>query len=247
MNCLILAAGHGSRLRSLSDSKPLTPVAGKPLIEHVIAGAVQAGARNFTIVTGHRAEQVEAFVAALASRLGVAAACVRSIDWDRPNGHSVLAGAAEIDGPYLLLMADHLFEPQIPRRLIAHAHPEAGVTLAIDRDLASPFLDMEDATKVEVGKSGEILRIGKDLTHFDAIDTGIFLATPALAEAIRADISAGGGGSLSEAVQRLADQGRASTMEVAGARWIDVDDPRALGLAERLTQSGPDELRDNAA
>ena len=247
MNCLILAAGHGSRLRSLSDSKPLTPVAGRPLIEHVIAGAALAGARNFTVVTGHRAEQVESFVAASAPRLGVSATCVRSTDWDRPNGFSVLAGAAAIDGPYLLLMADHLFEPQIPRRLAAQARPEAGVTLAVDRDLASPFLDMEDATKVAVGESGEIVRIGKKLPHFDAIDTGIFLATPALAEAIRADSADGGSGSLSEGVQRLADQAGALTLEIGGARWIDVDDPRALHLAEAFAGGGPAQLRDNAA
>ena len=86
MNCLILAAGHGSRLRALSDSKPLTPIAGRPLIEHVIATAAEAGFRSFTVVTGHQAERVEAFVAGLAPRLGVAAACMRTADWDRPNG-----------------------------------------------------------------------------------------------------------------------------------------------------------------
>ena len=60
MNCLILAAGHGSRLREVSESKPLTPVAGKPLIAHVIDAARAAGATDFTVVTGHKAERVEA-------------------------------------------------------------------------------------------------------------------------------------------------------------------------------------------
>ena len=36
-----------------------------------------------------------------------------------------------------------------------------------------------------------------------------------------------------------------ATLDVTGARWIDVDDPRALSLAEALF--GPDGLRDNAA
>ena len=39
MDCLIIAAGHGSRLRGVSPSKPLTPVAGVPLIERVIRAA----------------------------------------------------------------------------------------------------------------------------------------------------------------------------------------------------------------
>ena len=33
MDALIIAAGYGSRLREISDSKPLTPVAGMPLLE----------------------------------------------------------------------------------------------------------------------------------------------------------------------------------------------------------------------
>ena len=247
MNCLILAAGHGSRLRALSDSKPLTPVAGTPLIEHVVAGAAQAGVREFVVVTGHQAERLEAFLATLPPRLGISVRPVRTSDWNRPNGYSVLAGGAAIEGDYLLLMADHLFDPDIPRRLLRKRRPEAALTLAVDRDLDSPLLDLDDATKVELGSDDEILRIGKQLPRFDAIDTGIFAATPALAAAIGEDIAAGGGGSLSEGVQRLADRGKAFTVDAGGGRWIDVDDPRSLALAEALIAAGSAELRDNAA
>jgi choline kinase len=244
MKALIIAAGSGSRLRGVSDSKPLTPVAGIPLIEHVVVGAAAAGARDFVVVTGHEGERVEAFLAALAPRLGLAIACVRAREWNRANGHSVIAGADAIGGDYLLLMADHLFDPAIPRRLLAEERGP-GLMLAVDRDLASPLIDLDDATRVEVARDGTILRIGKALQPFNAIDTGIFRAGPALGEAIRADIAAGGDGSLSAGVQRLADRGRATTMDVAGARWIDVDDSRALALAEAM--AAPAMLRDSAA
>jgi 1L-myo-inositol 1-phosphate cytidylyltransferase len=232
MKCVILAAGLGSRLRAQSDAKPLTPVAGKPLIEHVIAAAAAAGAREFTIVTGHAAERIEAAVASIAPRLGVTIACARTEDWNRPNGHSVLTGAAAIDGPYLLLMSDHLFEPEIARRLLAGARADAGLTLAVDRRLDNPWLDMDDATKVETVGEGEIRRIGKTLARFDAIDTGIFLATPALAAAVRAAIDAGAAGSLSEGVQHLADRHLAWTVDSGAGRWLDVDDGAALALAQ---------------
>jgi len=224
MNCLIIAAGHGSRLREISHSKPLTPVAGVPLIEHVIRAAAVGGATAFTVATGHQAKRVEAFLATLTD---FEIQTVRVADWDLPNGHSVSAGAAAIGGDYLLTMADHLFDPAIVRALIEA--PPAPLTLAIDRDLASPLLDMDDATKVETGADGAIRRIGKTLARFDAIDTGLFRTTPALAEAIGA-----GGGSLSEGVQRLADQGRAATCDVTGLRWLDVDDPAALAKAEAM-------------
>ena len=217
MNCLIIAAGHGSRLRPISPSKPLTPVAGTPLIEHVIRAAAAGGASAFTIVTGHEAARVEAFLATLDFPIRT----VRVADWDLPNGHSVAAGAATIDGDYLLMMADHLFDPAIVARLIAA--PAAALTLAVDRDLANPLIDMDDATKVETSADGAIVRIGKTLDRFDAIDTGLFRATPALAA---------GGGSLSEGVQRLADRGIAATLDVTGLFWLDVDDPAALARAE---------------
>ena len=232
MNCLIIAAGHGSRLRDISPSKPLTLVGGVPLIEHVARAAAAGGATGFTVVTGHEAARLEAFLADLAERLGLPIAPVRIADWDRPNGHSVLAGAAAIAGDYLLTMADHLFDPAIVRLLLAA--PAAALTLAVDRDLANPLLDMDDATKVALGENGTIRRIGKILDRFDAIDTGLFRATPALADAIRAAVADGETGSLSDGVQRLADRGRAMTVEIEGARWLDVDDAAALAKAEAM-------------
>src|SRR3954471_12800719 len=234
MNCLIIAAGHGSRVRAVSPSKPLTPVAGTALIEHVIRAAAAGGASAFTVVTGHEAERVEAFLDGLTD---FRIRAVRVGDWDLANGHSVLAGGSAIEGDYLLAMAAHLFDPAVVPRLIDA--PPAPLTLAVDRNLASPLIDMDDATKVALGGGGKIRRIGKTLADFDAIDTGLFRATPALAAAIGEAIEAGAGGSLSEGVQRLAARGQAATVEVGEARWLDVDDTAALARAEALFGRGP--------
>lgn len=233
MDCLILAAGHGSRLREVSDSKPLTPVAGVPLIEHVVRAALAAGATRFVVVTGHEAERVEAFLAGLAERAGVIIEPVRLDDWDKPNGHSVLAGSQRIDGPYLLLMSDHLFDPALARRLIESRPADAALTLAVDRDWRRASLDLDDATKV-ASEGDRIARIGKTLDAFDAVDTGVFVAAPALAVAITTAIDAGEAGSLSQGVQRLADHGLAAVVDVTGLMWLDVDDPVALAKAEAL-------------
>jgi choline kinase len=221
VDCLIIAAGFGSRLRSVSPSKPLTLVAGVPLIERVIRAAAEGGASRFVVATGHEAARLEAFLETLPFEIEP----VRVADWSLPNGHSVLAGAARLRGDYLLTMSDHLFDPAIVAALVAA--PPAPVRLAVDRDVANPLLDMDDVTKVETGEGGAIVRIGKALTSFDAADTGLFRATPTLAEAIGA-----GGGSLSDGMQRLADIGQAMTQDVTGRFWLDVDDPAALAKAE---------------
>lgn len=232
MEALIIAAGFGSRLRDISESKPLTPIAGVPLLELGLRQAAAAGAERVVVVTGHQADAVEAALPALASRAGVPAVAQRVDDWSKPNGFSVMAGAARIDGDYLLMMADHIFSASILQRLARTGAADRGVTLAVDRRVVSPLIDPDDATWVSTDTAGRIRAIGKAIAEYDAVDCGAFLATPELAEAIAAAIAAGQPGSLSDGMQRLADQGRAATMDIGDAWWLDVDDPRAHALAE---------------
>lgn len=232
MDALIIAAGFGSRLREISDSKPLTPVAGVPLIELGMHQARAAGARRVVVVTGHEAERLEAVLPALADRAGIAAEARRVADWSRPNGWSVLAGAEAIAGDYLLMMSDHIFSAPILTALARQGAKDRGVTLAVDSRIDSPLIDPDDATWVERDPHGFIRAIGKTIAAYDAVDCGAFLATPELAAAIREAIAVGRAGSLSDGMQRLADRGRAATMEIGGAWWLDVDDPRAHELAE---------------
>ena len=234
MDAVIIAAGYGSRLAELSPSKPLTPVCGVPLIEIGVRQAMAAGITRVVVVTGHRADEVEGFLAGLAARLSVAIEPVRVDDWSKPNGHSVMAGAARCSGNYLLLMADHMFESAILRTLLTAGNPSRDVTLAIDRRTDNPLVDPDDATWVRIDEQGFITAIGKSIAPYDAVDCGAFLATPHLARAIGEAIAAGRSGSLSDGMQVLADRGRAATHEISGGWWMDVDDPRAHALAEEL-------------
>lgn len=232
MKCLIIAAGQGTRLRSVAPSKPLAAVAGVPLIEHVVRSAAAGGASEFLVVTGYGAESVEAFLEALSRRTGLPVEPVRNPLWEGPNGLSVLAAAPRLDSEFVLLMSDHLFDPAILRDMIAAPRSDAELTLAADFAVDNPLLDLDDATKIAVGESGRILRIGKTLPSYEAIDTGIFIAGPALFGALRGSLAAGAAGSLSEGVQVLADSGRAFAWDIGGRWWLDVDDRAAFAKAE---------------
>ena len=237
MDALIIAAGYGNRIREISDSKPLTPIAGVPLLELSVRQARAAGVERVVVVTGHQAVEIEKFLPTLSARVGIPVVSERVLHWSTPNGYSVMAGAARIakmgGGDYLLMMADHIFESGILDRLAQQGTKSRGVTLAIDRRTTGPLIDPEDATWVKTDSDGRIEAIGKSLTDYDAVDCGAFLATPELAQAIQAAITAGKSGSLSDGMQRLADAGRAATMDIGDAWWIDVDDPRAHAIAER--------------
>jgi choline kinase len=237
MKCLIVAAGQGTRLRSIAASKPLAEVAGRPLLEHVVDSAAAGGASEFVVVTGYKAEGVEAFARALAQRRGVPIRCVRNPDWAKPNGHSVLAAEPLLEGAFVLLMSDHLFDPDILAALLGADRQGAALTLAVDRRIDDPRIDLDDATKVETSPDGRILAISKTLERWDAVDTGIFLATPALFGALRDSLGAGGSGSLSEGVQALADRGEARVFDVGPRWWLDVDDEAAFAQAQSALAS----------
>lgn len=68
MKALILAAGLGTRLQPLTHHlpKPLVPVAGAPLLQHLIAKLGRCGVSGIGINLHHRAAVVEDFLAGVA-------------------------------------------------------------------------------------------------------------------------------------------------------------------------------------
>jgi choline kinase len=230
---VILAAGQGSRLRELGPSKPLTPVGGTALIERVIRAAVAGGADGIVVVVGYLGDQVRAFLEALAPRVGVPIEIAPNPDWQLANGRSILAAAPYLDGPFHILMSDHLFDPEIMRLLRRTPLPEGAGRLATDANLANPTVDLDDVTKV-LHVDGRITAIGKTIPSYNAFDTGVFYVSPALIEGLRASIAAHGDDSLSGGVRMLAAAGRMEAVDIGGRDWIDVDDPKAHGLASRL-------------
>jgi 1L-myo-inositol 1-phosphate cytidylyltransferase len=142
MKCLIIAAGQGIRLQSKGAVKPLAPLLGVPLIERVIRSAMEGGADEFYVITGYEGEQVSYFLQQLAKRLNVAITLIQNDDWQKENGISVLKARDVMTEPFLLLMADHLFDPAIIRSLQEQPLNEGEVLLAVDTDKNNPLVDM---------------------------------------------------------------------------------------------------------
>ena len=60
MQAVVLAAGQGTRLRAASPVKPLTLVAGRPLILHTLDRLREGGATSAVVVLGYEGAQVRA-------------------------------------------------------------------------------------------------------------------------------------------------------------------------------------------
>ena len=221
------------RLRDVAPLKPLAPLHGKPLIAHVMDSGLQAGLEEFVVVTGYEADRLTAYLETFARAAGVRVTPVYNPDWAGKNGLSVAAAGPALGDSFVLMMSDHLFDPAIVRDLVAAGRGGAELVLAVDRRLDNPLVDLDDVTRVRTDSSDAIRAIGKGLSPYDAFDTGLFLASQGLVQAIRDDVAQGGGGSISEGVQSLADRGLASTFDVQGRFWLDVDDAIAFGQAEK--------------
>jgi CDP-L-myo-inositol myo-inositolphosphotransferase len=76
-----------------------------------------------------------------------------------------------------------------------------------------------------------ILDTGKDIKKYNAYDTGIFLCSPTIFNAIEESLS-NGNTSLTGGVRVLAKKGKAKALDIKDDFWIDVDDEKALKKAE---------------
>src|SRR6202142_3774908 len=227
--CLILAAGNGTRIKSVAGGlpKPLVAFRGKPILEHVIDRVRQAGIDHVVIVVGYRSDLISRW---LESRsLGVSITLVENPDYHKSNGISVLKARTEIQDDFLLLMADHIFEPKTARVLLKQRLAPGEVILAVDPNIDRIF-DLDDATKV-LRRGDRIVDIGKEIAHYDALDTGMFLCSPVLFDRLES-ATKDGNCSLSDGMRQLASEGRLRALEIGDAQWQDVDTPEALAYAE---------------
>ena len=108
MKAVIPVAGHGTRLEphTLKLQKCLLPVAGKPVLEHILDRLTDAGVSDITLIIGHLGEQVKEFCKSYekaeftfveqTERLGL--------------GHAVYQGLLQTDEPVVIVLGDAILE-----------------------------------------------------------------------------------------------------------------------------------------
>lgn len=161
VDAVVLAAGKGTRMKS-DLAKVLHPLAGRPLLEHVLDTVGAAGITRTVVVVGHQAAAVEAacgrpgleFVRQ-EPQLGTGHAVQMAQDALRPGGHTVV-----LAGDVPLLRARTL------RRLVAETLaggaaatvltcvvPDAGAYGRIVKDAAgglAAIVEARDATPAQL-------------------------------------------------------------------------------------------------
>jgi bifunctional UDP-N-acetylglucosamine pyrophosphorylase/glucosamine-1-phosphate N-acetyltransferase len=126
---IVLAAGQGTRMKS-GLHKVLHPLAGRPMLLHLLASVDALGAAAKVVVVGARREQVEAALKGAGAGSGVAVAVQAE---QRGTADAVLAARdalRDFDGDVLILYGDvPLIEPATMRAMVDALTPDVGVVV----------------------------------------------------------------------------------------------------------------------
>lgn len=234
---LIIAAGQGSRLHSITNGKPkpLTQLLGLSLIERATSNLKEVGVDDIIIVIGYLGDKIKAELGD-GSRSGVKISYVENDKWQKGNGISVLKAKRFLsrndDEKFFLLMSDHIFESRILEGLKKMNLEKDICTLVVDK-APLKHIDLDDATKVKI-ENDYILDIGKRLDQYNGVDCGIFLLTPsaifdALEESMRNQDD-----TLSGGIRILGKSRKIKTFDIDGRFWVDVDTENDYLEAEKI-------------
>ena len=236
MRLIVLAAGRGSRLGSLTDDRPkgLVELAGRTLLERQLEAARAAGVDDVVIVGGHRAEQLE--------RLGHPVVC--NPDHATTNmAASLFCAQGHFADGFVMSYGDIVYRPAVLASLLDDQSP---VAVVVDLDWRSywsrRFDDpLDDAESLRIDDAGLIRSIGQRVADVEEIDgqyvglaafRGIGVAqlqdTWRRIDPLRRD-----GLFMTDLLQRMIDEGYHVHAVPIRGDWLEIDTPHDLALAER--------------
>ena len=237
---MVLAAGAGRRLESLTEDLPKTllPVDGERTILDIALGNLRrAGLETVVVVTGYAAERVAERQAALEQRHDVKLELVfnpKAEEWN--NAYSLWCAREHFARGVLLCNGDTVHPPEVEERLLA-GRGDAELVLALDDAKTLG----EEEMKVLLGDDGLLRGINK--AHDPAAAAGEYIgltliepaAAEGLADALETTWRRDPGLYYEDGFQEYSDRGgRVGVASVGGLEWVEVDDQADLERAREV-------------
>ncbi|MCL0065837.1 sugar phosphate nucleotidyltransferase [Dehalococcoidia bacterium] len=217
MKAVIMAAGEGKRMHPLTYTRPkvMVPVAGRPILEHLVLEITRAGIRDFVFIVGYRDEAIRNHFGH-GERWGV------SIEYLTQRKQLGTADALRpasclIDGNFLLANGDAIVAGEDIRRIMNRD----GNTIGL--------VELEDTTDmgvVEV-RDGGVTRIYEKVKcpPTKLVNAGIYRLTPEIFSAISATHqSSRGEYELTDSLQLLMEREIPLSYEMISS-WINISYP----------------------
>jgi dTDP-glucose pyrophosphorylase len=247
MKAVILAAGKGTRMGGLTSElpKPMLRVRSKPILELILQGLMEAGARDFFIVTGFRAEVIESHFGD-GKKWGVRIHYGRQLAQDGTGKAPEVAKAFAEGGDFILTYGDILVRPQTYRDMLRRYGEgtfSGLVTCTGSEDVTKGglfFFDKDFCLRRLIEKPGpaqlkQLRREGElppgGIAWYNA---GIYIFKPVLFDfTALLQKSPRGEYELTDAISAMLAAGhRLAGLEIHG-RWVDVRDPQVLAAVEK--------------
>ncbi|HAQ99427.1 MAG: nucleotidyltransferase family protein [Limisphaerales bacterium] len=242
MKAVILAAGKGTRMGDLTQSlpKPMLPVEGKPILEHIIEGLKSAGIREICLITGWKAEVIESHFRD-GSAFGVEVTYRRQEVQDG-TGRAALP-AREIVGndDFLLTYGDILVRPETYARMVKRYGEDqfaglltvtegedvtkGGINFFDDAFCLSRLVEKPTHEELDQLRAEGVLKDGDPVWY----NAGIYIFAAAAFDYMeRLEKSPRGEYELTDAITGLVKDGQnIAGLKIEG-RWVDVRDPEVL-------------------
>jgi NDP-sugar pyrophosphorylase family protein len=235
---MVLAAGRGTRMRPLTDTvpKPLIPVAGRPMIEHILEFLRRGGIEEVVINLHHLGHLIEQHVGH-GERFGVR---VRYSPEDPildtgggiKRAESLLAGE-----PFVVANGDSLLDLRLEELLAFHRRRGGMATLAV-----RPDADAARYGLVEVDAGDRLRRIaGLPAGPIEEPLRGfMFPGLHVLEPSIFSWMEAGRAFSITrDTYPRLIAGGIPVYGYETASRWVNIDTPAALAAADDTLRRAP--------
>jgi dTDP-glucose pyrophosphorylase len=228
---VVLAAGRGTRMKSLTDDcpKPMLPLSGRPLLAHLAERMEEAGVREILVITGYKAHVVEDYF-----REHPPASVKLSYRLQEPQngtGSAALLGREFVgNDPFLLTFGDILVDTETYRtmfRLFAGAEAVLAVKHVDDPyQGAAVYVEGDRVTKI-IEKPPQ----GTSTTNWN--NAGIYCVGPGIFDELaRVPLSPRGEYELTDAIHQMLAAGvQFGWHEITGF-WRDVGRPEDLPQAE---------------
>jgi NDP-sugar pyrophosphorylase family protein len=225
---VLLAAGRGTRMRELTAElpKPMIPVRGRPILQHIVEGLRAAGVQRILIVVGYRADVVREFFGD-GSGFGLQVEYTVQEVQDGTGRVVELARDFAGDDPFILSYGDILIEPANYQRLVRLDDAEAIITVKHNPgEIAkggAVFIDEQWRMTDLREKPGP----GEPTSPW--YNAGVYTFRPSIFDfTARLEKSPRGEYELTDAIRNLAQSGRLVQVVELGGEWADVRDPEVL-------------------
>jgi MurNAc alpha-1-phosphate uridylyltransferase len=222
MKTMILAAGRGERMRPLTDTnpKPMLPLAGKPLIGHLIESLSRAGLRDLVINHAHLGERIVEHIGD-GSRYGVRVAYSPESDGGLETGGGIFQALSLMTSdPFVVVNGDIWTDypfAQLPPAINGLAH-----LVLVDNPSQHPQGDFVLSGNQVAEQGGERLTFGGIGVYRRALFSGCRPGKFPLAPLLRLAMARG-----------------AVTGEHYRGRWYDIGTPERLAELDRQLSGIP--------